>query len=379
MARSQREQRPWFFAASPRGQSINQVAGTYVAPVAFSNGTSHVVQICPFTLQVIQPLLVSPINGFTATGSEGGPFNVTSQNFLLTNQSYNSLSWSTANAPAWLNVSPASDFLAGNGQTNITVSLTAIANTLPPGSYSAILLVTNFAGLAASLPFTLNALDTNQPIVVNGGFETGDLTGWTLNATASRNFVTPSAGWFHTGKYGMAMDQHRSLGFLSQSLNTIPGQAYLLSLWLANPSNANGATPNQFTVQWNGSTLYNQVNLPFMAWTNLQFIVTATNTSTLLQFGFEDTPFYLALDDISVVPFSPPGFAAVRQVPTGFNFTWNAIAGQKYQVQYTTNLAPPNWINLGGQLTSATGTLTLQDTNATPNSPARFYRLVEGP
>ena len=325
------------------------------------------------------PLLVSPASGFTTSGPNGGPFDVTSQNFTLTNQSGSSLFWNIINSPSWLNVSPSSGTLAGGAETTVTVSLTAAANSLAVGAYSADLLVTNFSGLAASLPFTLNAIDTNQPIVANGGFETGSLSSWTLNGSTKQNFVTTTSGFVHSGSYGMALGQEPSLGYLYQTLATTPGQNYLLSLWLTNPSNPDGATPNQFLVQWNGTTLFNQTNIPFTTWTNLQFVVTATNASTVLQFGFEDTPYFLALDDVSVVPLSPPTFNVAQPATTGFNLTWNTIAGQVYQVQYKTNLTQPNWIDLGNPLTATTNTLTLQDTDAITASPSRFYRVVEQP
>jgi hypothetical protein len=357
----------------------NLVTGTYTTDLAFSNETSLVAQTRLFTLQVNQPLLVSPASGFTTSGPNGGPFDVTSQNFTLTNQSGSSLFWSIANSPSWLNVSPSSGTLAGGAETTVTVSLTAAANSLAIGAYSADLLVTNFSGLAASLPFTLNAIDTNQPIVTNGGFETGSVSGWTLNGSTKQNFATTTSGFAHSGSYGVALGQEPSLGYLDQTLATTPGQNYLLSLWLTNPSNSYGATPNQFLVQWHGTTLFNQTNIPFTAWTNLQFVVTATNASTVLQFGFEDTPYFLAVDDVSVVPLSPPTFNLAQPTTAGFNLTWNTIAGQVYQVQYTTNLAQPNWIDLGSPLTASTNTLTLQDTDAITASPSRFYRVVEQP
>jgi subtilase family serine protease len=354
----------------------NLVTGTYTTDLAFSNKTSHVTQTRLFTLQVSQPLLVSPANGFTTSGPNGGPFDVTSQNFTLTNQSGSSLFWNIVNSSSWLNVSPSNGTLAGGAETTVTVSLTAAADNLAIGEYSADLLVTNFSGLAADLSFTLDALDTNQPIVVNGGFEDGDLTGWTLNGT-TKNFVTSSSGFVHSGSYGLALGQEATLGYLYQTLTTTPGQNYLLSLWLANT--LDGANTNQFLVQWNGTTLFNQTNLPTIAWTNLQFVVTATSTNTVLQFGFEDIPFFLALDDVSVVPLSPPTFNVAQPAATGFNLTWATIAGQVYQVQYTTNLTQPNWIDLGNPLTATTNTLTLQDTDAITASPSRFYRVVEQP
>ena len=355
------------------------VTGTHLASLTFSNVTSHVVQTGSFTLVLSQPLLVSPTTGFAVSGVAGGPFSPTSQNFVLTNQSSSSLAWGVSNAPAWLNVSPAGGTLSGNATTTFTATLTTAANSLTYGTYTANLLVTNFAGLAASLPVSITAINPNTPIVANGGFETGNLTGWTLlHASSKNNGVTASPAFVHSGTYGMLLGQSGSLGYMYQTLTTVPGQSYLLSLWLTNPTNSTGATPNQFVVGWNGTAIYDQSNLPFTAWTNLQFIVTATGTSTVLEFGFDDSPYYLALDDVSVTPYLPPTFnLAQPATAAGFNLNWTTIAGLTYQVQYTTNLDQPNWINLGGSQTANTTTLNLVDTNAVPSSPGRFYRIVQ--
>jgi hypothetical protein len=275
--------------------------GTYTANVLVTNRTGLAVSL-PFTLQVNQPLVVSPTNGFASSGPVGGPFNETSQSYTLNNQSVSSLPWGIINTSSWLSASPSSGTLAGSGQTSLTISLTTAANSLASGIYTANVLVTNRTGEAATLPFTINV--GNQSIVINGGFETGSFSGWTLNASSEYNLVTDNGGYVHSGNYGAALGQSGSLGYLYQTLKTSPGQNYLLSLWVENPSNGYGATPNQFLVQWNGTTLFNQANMPFGGWTHLQFTVKATSASTVLQFGFEDTPWYLGLDDISVTPIS---------------------------------------------------------------------------
>jgi subtilase family serine protease len=354
----------------------SMAVGIYSANLVFSNWTSHAAQAGLFTLQVNQPLLVSPTNGFTASGQVGGAFYPTNQSYSLTDESGRSLPWGIISTSSWLSASPSGGTLAGGAQTAVTVSLTAAANSLAAGVYTANLLVTNFAGVAAALPFTLSV---GHSIVNNGGFETGDFTGWTLNASSKYDFVTTSSGWFHSGSHGAALGQSGSPGYLSQTLTTSPGQNYLLSLWLANPQTPYGATPNQFLVQWNGTTIFNQANLPFTTWTNLQFMVKAASASTVLRLGFEDTPYYLGLDDISVNPISSP-LIRLEQKPAGkgadFNFTCSTVAGLVYQVQYKTNLSQTDWINLGKPRVAATNTLTIFDTNALLHSPRRFYRFV---
>jgi hypothetical protein len=146
-------------------------------------------------------------------------------------------------------------------------------------------------------------------------------------------------------------------------------------LWLDNPNNSYGATPNQFLVQWNGTTIFSRINMPFATWTNLQFIVTATGSSTVLQFGFRNDPYYLGLDDISITPVPVPAFLATTKTPGTFNLTWGTMTGLVYQVQYKTNLLQTNWFNLGKPLIATNGNMTVSDTNAISSSPQRFYRL----
>lgn len=361
--------------ASLTSAANSLAVGSYSASVWFTNQTTGIAQLRQFTLQVLPPLAVSPTNGFNSAGSVGGPFSITSQNFLLSNMGSASLNWSVLNTSSWLNASPTGGTLSAGGQTTLTASLTSAANSLAAGTYTASLVFTNQNGWTVRLPFTLQI----GPLVQNGGFETGNFSSWTLNANSAYNLVTSSSSFVHSGNYGAALGQSGSLGYLYQTLTTSPGQNYLLSLWLDNPNNSYGATPNQFLVQWNGTTIFNQTNLPLTAWTNLQFIVTATGTSTVLQFGFEDTPWYLGLDDISVTPVPVPAFQAATKTSSTFNLTWGTMTGLVYQVQYKTNLLQTNWINLGKPLIATNGNLTMSDTNATSSSPQRFYRLMVSP
>ena len=348
--------------------------GNYTANVWFTNLTTHVTQLRQFMLQVLSPLIVTPTNGFTSTGLAGGPFDVNSQTFLLSNQGTTALNWSVLNTSTWLNVSSEAGTLSPGGQATLTVSLAAAASALSGGIYTDNLLVTNQSGGATSLLFTLQV----GPLVQNGSFETGDFTGWTLNGDGNFDWVTSDGSFVHSGVYGVALGQS-ALGYLSQSLTTSPGQNYLVSLWLENPTNSDGASPNQFLVQWNSDALYNQTNLPFTGWTNLQFIVTANGPSTVLQFGFDDTPYYLGLDDVSVTPVSMPVFKTSHKTATAFDLIWDTTPGLVYQVQYTTNLLQSHWINLGKPLITTNDTLSTSDTNAVDAAPQRFYRLMLTP
>ena len=61
----------------------------------------------------------------------------------------------------------------------------------------------------------------------------------------------------------------------------------------------------------------------------------------------------------------------------GFVLNWTAAVGDRFQVQYTTNL-PPVWITFTNQVTSATGNFAFTDDGSQSGglSALRFYRLM---
>ena len=227
-------------------------------------------------------------------------------------------------------------------------------------------LVSNAFGSVVSSNATLTVL---SQLVQNGGFETGSLSSWTQSGNT--NFTDVASGDTNivlSGQYGAVLGPSGSLGYLSQSLPTLPGQNYLLSLWLDSPD---GQTPNEFLVSWNGSTLFDQTNLAGVGWTNLIFSVAATASNTFLELGFRDDPSYLALDDVSVTPW--PAFQSVAVTGGSITFTWNALVGSQYQVQYKTNLNQSNWMNLGSPVTASNSIANASE--AITFDTNRFYRV----
>ena len=148
----------------------------------------------------------------------------------------------------------------------------------------------------------------------------------------------------------------------------------MLSFCLNSPD---GLTPNEFVVSWNGSTLFDQSNIPAIGWTNMQFIVVATGTDTVLKFGFRNDPSYFGLDDISVSAIPAPMF---NTSPTGLHWTSGGLhlqldnlAGSAVVIYTSTNLLlwTPIFTN-----PPATGSIQFLDSSAT-NYLFRYYRAVE--
>jgi len=116
------------------------------------------------TISVVpsDPLQITPVTGFAASGGLGGPFTVTSQGFSLTNTGTSSLNWSLANTSLWLNVSLGGGSLTPGGPAaTVTVSLNSTASNLVVGTYSATVWFTNLNdNVGQSRQFTLAVIST---------------------------------------------------------------------------------------------------------------------------------------------------------------------------------------------------------------------------
>lgn len=173
------------------------------------------------------------------------------------------------------------------------------------GHFTAAVVETNSEGVpvaGGATSITVTPVLVYLGLVENGGFETGDFTGWDLfGGDTKDNFVTNTINGVYpqSGDYFVVLGSSgTNLSYLSQTLATTAGRRYVLSLRLDGPD---GLGPNEFLVSWNGTTLFDETNIPLIiGWTNLQFAVSATVTNTVLELGFRDDPSFLGLDDISV-------------------------------------------------------------------------------
>jgi subtilase family serine protease len=326
---------------------------------------------------------ITPGRGAVANGPVGGPFSVSSQTFLLANTGKSAFNWVLNTPPAWLNVSSTSGALGSGGSDSVSVSPNSAVNQFAPGVYTANLWLTNLSsGLAQLRQFTVQV---DQELVLDGGFEAGDFTYWTLFGDSSiytNNFVDftddPNGLPYSAfeGIYYAALGQSNDLAYLSQPLPTEAGQIYLISYYLQNP---NGATPNQFEVQWNTNStsqnvVFNQTNMGAFAYENFQVVVEAASNTTTLLFGFRNDNDFFCLDDVSVMPVPMPNIQAPTIASGSIQLSWPSFPGLSYQVQFTTSLAPASWANLGGTITASASSTTVSE-NIGSDSQG-FYRVM---
>ncbi|GEM_PF-3140638 len=89
------------------------------------------------------PLEVSPLEGLTSFGGEGGPFTPASITYTLTNNDADPLDWTAAPSTAWVDVSSTGGTLAGGASTTVDVSINASANGLGIGTWADSVVFTN--------------------------------------------------------------------------------------------------------------------------------------------------------------------------------------------------------------------------------------------
>ncbi len=133
-------------------------------------------------------------------------------------------------------------------------------------------------------------------MVENGGFESGNLTGWVANDIGIS--VHPTM-WAYDGSYAAEISPHENLGTLKQLIPTETGKAYELSYYLRS---AGGA--NEFITSIDGNKYMDLHNFG-QDYTNYSFTFSAISPLTELAFASQQE-FGAFLDNVTVTPVPEP-------------------------------------------------------------------------
>ena len=148
-------------------------------------------------------------------------------------------------------------------------------------------------------------------LVANGGFETGNFSGWTMTGNQDGNTLVTGGTWGGfapvSGSYHAVLGSCDSVcgglldGGFSQTLGTSASNTYTLSFYLGNDS----GPPNDITVTIGGNTVLSLAGQGFIGWTFYQFSGLSLGDNATLAISASNVPGYFHMDDISVSTDTP--------------------------------------------------------------------------
>jgi hypothetical protein len=243
--------------------SINSVAnslppGSYSDTVSFwntTNGNGNTTRPVSLTVNALPGVLsVTPADGLTSSGNQGGPFSPSSKNYTLQNTGGTSINWTASKGQAWVTLSLASGPLAAGASTTVTVSINGNANSLAPGSYSDTVSFTNTTNNSGNTTRSVNLTVqrsfsvTPAEDLISTGFEGGPFT------PSSKNYTLMNTG---TTSMSWSASKTQTWIKLSKTGGTLaPGASTMVTVTISGGANVlDGGTFNDtvtFTNQTNG-------------------------------------------------------------------------------------------------------------------------------
>ena len=162
-----------------------------------------------------------------------------------------------------------------------------------------------FGGVANAVPMEL---------VTNGGFETGDLTGWTCTGADSCS----TTGSAHSGSYAAIGFDNSGYATLSQDIATVIGATYDLSFWSYAPE----LSGNILRYMIDSLTPVTVPTTASYSLTSTSFVASGTTTSISLLFETDSGTGTWRIDDVSVT-----GASSAVPEPTALALMGLGLAG----------------------------------------------------
>ena len=189
----------------------------------------------------------------------------------------------------------------------------------------------------ALLAGAASATQAAPNLLVNGGFETGNFTGWTLS---DLSLTVAASDKPHTGTFEADLG-NRSLSTLQQSVTTVVGAVYTVDLWIGRLGPLAGGDQFSLSVSFAGTSFVNLTSstLPLNSpYAEYSANITAATTNSALVISYVDQPSYTLIDDVSVTAAVPEpseaalllaglvmvGSAAFKQRMAGARGHWGA-------------------------------------------------------
>lgn len=160
------------------------------------------------------------------------------------------------------------------------------------------------------------AASAQANLVVNGGFETGNFTGWTTQAAAFGSNYGVINGQSHSGSFSARFQANQGQqDAIWQTLNTVQGTNYSIRFWLYNA----GVGDDNLQVLWEGFNILNQapIEAPLESWTEYNLNALATTNGSEFKFRLYDSNAWVLLDDINVTASPVPEPATMAALGGG--------------------------------------------------------------
>jgi hypothetical protein len=140
--------------------------GTNLAAVVIESNDKHepTVAVSREGQGIPDYLTILPETGLSGSGHPGGPFDPSSQTYMVSNNSAVGISWVAVGKPSWVTVTPASGGLAAGASATVTVAFSPDAALLPEGFFNDDVVFSNLTTTVAQVrPVALEVFTT--PVV----------------------------------------------------------------------------------------------------------------------------------------------------------------------------------------------------------------------